>query len=63
MLILSRRMDEAIFVGDDIQIKILDIQGGKVRIGVEAPRSISVHRDEVYDRIQAERKNYETEES
>lgn len=62
MLILTRCMDEAIFVGDDIQIRVLDIQGGKVRIGVEAPRSISVHREEVYNRIQ-ECKDYETEEN
>ena len=51
MLVLSRRADESLFIGDDIKIKILDIRGGQVRIGITAPDSIKVHREEVYQRI------------
>ena len=51
MLVLSRRADESVFIGDDIKITILDIRGGQVRIGITAPDSIKVHREEVYQRI------------
>jgi len=52
MLVLSRKKDEKIMVGDNIVITIVDIQGGKVRIGVEAPCDMSVHRHEVFEAIQ-----------
>ena len=52
MLVLSRRADESLFIGDDIKIMVLDIRGGQVRIGITAPDSIKVHREEVYKRIQ-----------
>ena len=52
MLVLSRRVDESLFIGDDIKITVLDIRGGQVRIGITAPDSIKVHREEVYNRIQ-----------
>jgi len=55
MLILTRRVGEALIVGDDIQIEILGIEGNQVRIGVEAPREVSVHREEIYLKIQAEK--------
>ena len=51
MLALSRRADESMFIGDDIKITILDIRGGQVRLGITAPESIKVHREEVYQRI------------
>ena len=54
MLVLSRQRDESIMIGDDIVITIVDIRGDKVRIGIQAPTSIPVHRQEVYDAIQRE---------
>lgn len=54
MLVLSRRLDETLIIGDNIKIKVLGISGNQIRIGIEAPKEISVHREEVYLRIQAE---------
>jgi carbon storage regulator len=54
MLVLSRQRDETIMIGDDIEITIVDIRGDKVRIGINAPRQIQVHRKEVYDAIKRE---------
>jgi len=51
MLVLSRRSDESLFIGNDIKITVLDIRGGQVRLGIVAPESIKVHREEVYNRI------------
>lgn len=55
MLVLSRQKDESIMVGDDVEITIVDVRGDKVRLGINAPRSISVHRKEVYEAIQREK--------
>lgn len=55
MLVLSRQTDESIIIGDDIEITIVDVRGDKVRLGITAPRDISVHRKEVYDAIQREK--------
>jgi carbon storage regulator len=55
MLVLSRQRDESIMIGDDIEITIVDIRGGKVRIGINAPKSVSVHRKEIYLAIQKEK--------
>ena len=55
MLVLSRQRDETIMIGDDIEITIVDIRGDKVRVGINAPKEISVHRKEVYDAIQREK--------
>ncbi len=54
MLVLSRRKDETIMIGDDIEVTVVDVKGDTVRIGIAAPRSISVHRKEIYEAIQAE---------
>lgn len=54
MLVLSRHRDESIMIGDDVVITIVDIRGDKVRLGIEAPQSIPVHRQEVYEAIQRE---------
>ena len=51
MLVLSRKKDEKIVIGDNISITVVEIRGDKVRLGIEAPREISVHRREVYDAI------------
>lgn len=55
MLVLSRQRDETIIIGDDIQITIVDIRGDKVRLGISAPSSVTVHRKEVYEAIQREK--------
>ncbi len=56
MLVLSRTKDESIIIGDDIEITIVDVRGDKVRLGINAPRSIPVHRKEIYEAIQREKK-------
>ena len=54
MLVLSRHRDESIMIGDDVVITIVDIRGDKVRLGIEAPHDIPVHRQEVYEAIKRE---------
>lgn len=54
MLVLSRHRDESIMIGDDVVITIVDIRGDKVRLGIDAPQDIPVHRQEVYDAIKRE---------
>ena len=54
MLVLSRQRDETIMIGDDIEITVVDIRGDKVRLGITAPKSIAVHRKEVYEAIKRE---------
>ena len=53
MLILMRRQEESIIIGDNIKLKVLKIQGNQVHIGIEAPREIKVYRKEIYDQIKA----------
>ena len=55
MLVLSRRRDESIMIGDDVEIIIVDIRGDKVRLGITAPKSVPVHRREIYDAIQKDK--------
>ena len=62
MLVLSRQKDESIMIGDNVEIIIVDVRGDKVRLGITAPKDISVHRREVYDAIQRE-KNEKKEKS
>jgi len=54
MLVLSRQRDETIMIGDEIEITIVDIRGDKVRLGINAPRTVQVHRKEVYEAIKRE---------
>jgi carbon storage regulator len=54
MLVLSRHRDESIMIGDDVIVTIVDIRGDKVRLGIEAPNDIPVHRQEVYEAIKRE---------
>lgn len=57
MLVLSRLKDESIRIGDDVIVIIVDVRRDKVRLGITAPKSIPVHREEVYQTIQEEKKN------
>lgn len=54
MLVLTRKRDQAVVIGDDIIVKIVEVKGDTVKIGIEAPRDITVHRQEVYDDIKKE---------
>lgn len=55
MLVLSRKTDESIIINDHIRITVVEVRGDKVRIGIEAPKDVTVHRQEVYDAIQSQR--------
>jgi len=55
MLILTRRISESIIVGDDVKITVLGVKGNQVRLGIDAPKDVSVHREEIYERIKQEK--------
>ncbi len=61
MLVLSRQKDESIMIGDEVEITIVDVRGDKVRLGITAPKSIPVHRREIYDAIQREKAQKDSE--
>lgn len=62
MLILTRRLGETLMIGDDISLTILEMRGGQVRLGIEAPKEIEVHRKEIYNRLKMERGEMSPEE-
>jgi carbon storage regulator len=55
MLILTRRVGETLMIGDDVSVTVLEVKGNQVRIGINAPKDVSVHREEIYQRIQSEK--------
>lgn len=58
MLILTRRINEVLKIGDDVDVVVLGVQGNQVRLGIDAPRDVEVHREEIYDRIHGADTNY-----
>lgn len=58
MLILTRRIGETLMVGDDVTVTVLGVKGNQVRLGVNAPKEVAVHREEIYQRIQREKEGH-----
>ena len=62
MLILTRRVGETVMIGDDVTITVLGVKGNQVRVGINAPKHVAVHREEIYERIKREQQSDEVEE-
>lgn len=62
MLILTRRVGETLMIGDEVTVTVLGVKGNQVRIGVNAPKEVSVHREEIYERIKNEKNGVSSEE-
>ena len=63
MLILTRKIHEAVRIGDDIEVSIIGVKGNQVRLGIKAPTDVAVHREEIYERIQQDGKSTESPKS
>ena len=61
MLILTRRVGETLMIGDEVSVTVLGVKGNQVRVGIQAPKSVAVHREEIYKRIQREREQGQTD--
>jgi len=62
MLILTRRVGETVMIGDDVTITVLGVKGNQVRVGINAPKNVAVHREEIYERIKREQRSEEVSE-
>ena len=63
MLILTRRVGETVMIGDEVTITVLGVKGNQVRVGINAPKSVAVHREEIYERIKREQQGDSTSDS
>lgn len=57
MLILTRKVGESIMIGESVEVKVLGVRAGQIKIGIEAPKELKVHREEIYERIRAEKES------
>ena len=57
MLVLTRKIGETLMIGDDVTVKVIGVNGNQVRLGIDAPKDVPVHREEIYEKVQAERES------